>query len=812
MKEQILKHIQTASDLAVSNLPLGFISTFGEEKCSRASAWIIGQDIGDMVGEISKEAKTYFIDDPEIAAPLKEMTADGTKLPVSRLEKMFHQAKTEKLSAFDGRDIKDVLLDEEIPITVQFHYLKYYKHVDQTEEEHVQVLKSLEKYVSSVSLDMSELTGQERSLLADPLFTRALLDNLLDEKETWELLVKPGVMPLLREIGEYAYRFQYLDKNTFLEIAQNPQEIQERLERVLEYFQEDQYPDFLEKWIENGVLLTDLRRLEKMLPDMTEDRKKEILNSRVAYVCTLYRTNLDHIDMTQISKWQEEVLLYAIPLGKKHFLKLVNENSGDFLALGFHSLILDPDIYRNYLNLNTLNEKNLRESFGETKFRRGYKEFLNRKSYTFEELHLLASVDATYCQLYGFLSNERSDVRLRIFREIVKNVHLPYKMETEKIQSLAMRLSEKPLSVWMREELGHIRDLKPDVSTQLLTDWEEYQRFVPGIQNERQAIYLIRNQAALSRYKTLEDFQESLLRDDEAWLWLREKLSITDEFVEEYEENIRQFVYNGEAEIVYAFCIGEGSKREEVRRLLCAELMGKFAELKYHEADLEKEIDYPVSPETEHLWKENLVRNMGDFHLWEEDRFIPMLQIGEIPMHTCISYKSGINKSCLLSCFDANKKVLYLKIGETTVFRALIRLTKGSVTARTIQEQKIEFADLTKEKNETEMGKEELVLFLERPYFSRISEDKENEVVSWVYQMVQEKAKKLHARLVISQSYTKYEASGQYEMKNYYVYISASKNGNQYLDSLGGEATVSRSGLYGKNSFLMEKEKEEKAA
>lgn len=49
-------------------------------------------------------------------------------------------------------------------------------------------------------------------------------------------------------------------------------------------------------------------------------------------------------------------------------------------------------------------------------------------------------------------------------------------------------------------------------------------------------------------------------------------------------------------------------------------------------------------------------------------------------------------------------------------------------------------------------------------------------------------------------------------MKNYYVYISASKNGNQYLDSLGGEATVSHSGLYGKNSFLMEKEKEEKAA
>ena len=181
-------------------------------------------------------------------------------------------------------------------------------------------------------------------------------------------------------------------------------------------------------------------------------------------------------------------------------------------------------------------------------------------------------------------------------------------------------------------------------------------------------------------------------------------------------------------------------------------------------------------------------------------------------MNTCISYKNGMHKSCLLSCFDANKKVLYLKIGETTVFRALLRLTKGSVTEKPIREQKIEFVDLTKEKGRTDPEKEELVLFLERPYFSKISAEKENEVVALVYQMVHEKAKKLQARVVISRSYAKYEASERYESRQYYMYISASKNGSQYLDSLGGEATVSRSGMYGKNVFLMEKEEAEKAA
>ena len=41
---------------------------------------------------------------------------------------------------------------------------------------------------------------------------------------------------------------------------------------------------------------------------------------------------------------------------------------------------------------------------------------------------------------------------------------------------------------------------------------------------------------------------------------------------------------------------------------------------------------------------------------------------------------------------------------------------------------------------------------------------------------------------------------------SFYIYISASKNGSQYLDSLGGEASVSASGSYTCNTFLLEAE------
>ena len=55
-------------------------------------------------------------------------------------------------------------------------------------------------------------------------------------------------------------------------------------------------------------------------------------------------------------------------------------------------------------------------------------------------------------------------------------------------------------------------------------------------------------------------------------------------------------------------------------------------------------------------------------------------------------------------------------------------------------------------------------------------------------------------------SYHGYQAFEDYKNREYYVYISASKNGSQYLDSLGGEAKIRAEGTYGKNEFLIMEE------
>ena len=98
-------------------------------------------------------------------------------------------------------------------------------------------------------------------------------------------------------------------------------------------------------------------------------------------------------------------------------------------------------------------------------------------------------------------------------------------------------------------------------------------------------------------------------------------------------------------------------------------------ELKYHEGDLEREIAFPLKKDVEELWKENLLRVDGSWRIWEEDSLLPIMQIGELLLRNCISYRNGPNCDCLLSCFDANKKLVFIEHNGKIVFRAIIRLT-----------------------------------------------------------------------------------------------------------------------------------------
>ena len=94
------------------------------------------------------------------------------------------------------------------------------------------------------------------------------------------------------------------------------------------------------------------------------------------------------------------------------------------------------------------------------------------------------------------------------------------------------------------------------------------------------------------------------------------------------------------------------------------------------------------------LWAENLQLQRKEWKIWEEDRFLPVMQIGELPDKTCLSYKTGMYRKCLLSCFDSNKKIIYISYQGKIVLRAILRLTKASEEKMERENKEFQFVDL----------------------------------------------------------------------------------------------------------------------
>lgn len=297
--------------------------------------------------------------------------------------------------------------------------------------------------------------------------------------------------------------------------------------------------------------------------------------------------------------------------------------------------------------------------------------------------------------------------------------------------------------------------------------------------------------------------KEKLIMRDISWGVLKEKLTFSEDFVKTNATRIGEFIFAGGAEVIATYLKQQPSKKEEIRRLVVAELLGKFEKLKYPAGDLSREIDFAVSKEVELEWEKDLTYICGDLTLQEETRLLPIMQIGEIPTYSCISYRTGSNSHCLLSCFDSNKKFLFIPKNGQVVFRAMLRLTKGSY-ADDMHRKKIQFADLSNLDETKDEEGEELVLFLERYYEKNLSCEELDAAVNLAIETAKEKANKLGARFVLSTYYQYNVRTNEYIKSSYYLYISKSKNGSQYLDSLFGSASVTDSGCYGKNLFLME--------
>ena len=805
MIEVIKRHLAERNMLKTAGLSLCYLEKKGEEKCVRAAEAIIQNEVMDVIPSLWEQVCLYMMEDPETITYLGILKKEGCELNAYRFQRILLDAGTDKVSDFSYEQVKAVYFDPLVTDGTAYSYMKYYGEQNVSKEEKEQLVKSIAMCMEV--LDFEKAGEKDHMLLVNPVFSSELLLDLLENVNNLKILQDQGLMELVNTLAGYEAEIQSLNQKQFDQMKERPVEILEKLRIVTGYIPKDKLTDGLNLWLWNEALYEDLCKLERAFTDGADPA--EVFSSKVSYVNTLYQNPLSKISLSSLSVEKSELLLYAITQKKKAFLNLINEEPELFYDLPNASMLLKKEMYQEYINLNTLNRKNLKDSadliLSNDRF-----ELLAKREHTFEELKLLCTAKEAVIRLYEQLTC-KCDERLLVLRELIKRECVPYSFWKGQIEPLAAALSQKPLSRWIREDFWNIPDLSYGTALWLLVYREQLKGMEKEITMEQQALYLLKDLALVKECDSLSELKEKLILGDVSWRLLKEKLSFSEEFVQNNAARIGNFLFVGGAEIMETFLERQPSKIEEIRRLVTAELLGKFDELKYPSGDLMREIDFEVSEEAEKEWKIDRTFTSKNLVLKEETGLLPVMQIGEIPSYSCLSYRSGLNSDCLLSCFDSNKKFFFIRKNGQVVFRAMIRLTKGSYVGDRMR-KKIQFADLSGAGKPKEEEGEESVLFLERYYEKNLTNEEMDQAVYLVFVAAKEKAKKLGARLVLSCYYQDDVKTKEYIKSNYYLYISKSKNGSQYLDSLYGEASVSDSGDYSSNIFLLENKEQEVAA
>ncbi|MCL2619646.1 MAG: hypothetical protein FWD97_01765 [Defluviitaleaceae bacterium] len=486
----------------------------------------------------------------------------------------------------------------------------------------------------------------------------------------------------------------------------------------------------------------------------------------------------------------------------------------------------------------------------------------DNKTYTFEEIKILYGLPEQYYRLYAGLDISRIDEKLKVFRQITKRKLLAKVSNDDHVTRLAKRLSQKPLSEWHKDNFAHISGIKAQDAVHLLIHWDEVKGLIAQMKVKADALLVIRNANNACTYQSLDDMKSDLISVDVEWGKLAKNMKLSNDFLIRNKDCIVDFLNQNGADIAHTYFSGlktEGQK-ESFKRIVKSVLMGEFASLKYHGDDLRKELEYPVVETQKLVWMDNsalsgrdsviaknankklakgsgdsypVVIGAGDIEIRECDDFYGTMLLGTMPQRTCLSYIDGNAKDCLLSGFDSNKKILQAHKDGEVVGRALFRLTKGRFDAPPTKiETSLSFVDLDKDK-ETSVGnssgdvgtfsrdgggrdgdgiatdesramrrtQERLIIFLERPYTAGVCDNTAEAIKAMYVELLSKKAEDMGAMLVLSNSYE--GISKDFVRTSFHVYISKSKAGAQYLDSLNGSAYISDEGGYRSNVFYI---------
>ena len=318
--------------------------------------------------------------------------------------------------------------------------------------------------------------------------------------------------------------------------------------------------------------------------------------------------------------------------------------------------------------------------------------------------------------------------------------------------SLSRRIELMPYKVSTRTML-EVLDLE-----------EKYDCLVAQANSEVDLDFIIRNAETINTEGSLAEIMDDFIENDED----------SKEFIE--------MMMNSENEI---------NDINNILRIAKAAIDGNMKDFKFF--NIEKEINHSLNKDTLDTWISDISFSRNGYVAYETYTFKDTMNIGVLPTHTYMSYRDGMYKRCLLANFDSNKKIIYVKKGDVIVGRAIIRLTKHSANAKVKSREgrdTLSFYDI--DNRVMDEVDENLCIFLERPYFSHISSKEECTVKGMLVNLVRDKAKMAGVDFLASHDYDCCDL----EKTTTKVYITKTKNGEQYMDSFGGDKYASDEAQY----------------
>lgn len=618
-----------------------------------------------------------------------------------------------------------------------------------------------------------------------------------------KVLTYPGTLDIYKMAGDCVNKV-YLHEKGYAKQAEDIAAILSKFKGLFdsEEFEEDIKQDFFRR-------LYDIDYQEKTLSEymryimkhLDKDAVKNSLwgiNSFLS-ACTgnKYEKLMKEIDSGSYSHI-EAFARKCLINNKTACLRLMQDNLKEFAKLPINSILFSNEFWQ-LCNMNTLTIKDLqklqKEKYLYTTNNIDLSLFYNH-TYTFPEFLSISLKNRKLIEIYNSLDpSMRVDEKLRRIRQLFHESIRMDNFPEDLISAVAKTLSKEPLSDYINRH-SYLKETASISDFLYLESIESYNPGLKEVINEitgRIDILAVVNNYNNPKLKELglKDFKNAYVSLDEDSAWLKEELPIP----EEHQKSFLEFCLQGNASVTKSYYDDQYEKgQKNVLLLAKAAVYGKLDEVKYE--NFNAEIGFTLTGDQKEVWKENSKKQQYGLKATENTDFESCMKIGAVPTWTCMNYKSGQYNECLLSVFDANKKVLYVDKGSKCVARAIMRLTKMSDTT---VNKTLSFRDVAEDAAMESGSDEKLVIFLERMYFSHLTNAEIIQVRKLLYDLAEAKATALGAKILVAQDYEDIAEEKLLKKTSTNVYISKSKNGNQYLDSLGGDCE--KGGYYVKGNF-----------